>query len=116
VTYSNRSKIELLGVPEELIKGHGAVSKEVAEAMAAGVRRLAGTDFGLSTTGIAGPTGGTEEKPVGLVWIGFASGHETVAVKHQFGGSRNLIKERASQAAMEMVRNRITFPSFTDHL
>ena len=110
VTYSNRSKTELLGVPEKLIKAHGAVSKEVAEAMAAGVRRLAGTDIGLSTTGIAGPTGGTEEKPVGLVWIGFASGQETVATEHQFGGSRTLIKERASQAALEMVRRKLTYP------
>jgi nicotinamide-nucleotide amidase len=67
VVYSNQSKTELLNVPKELIKTHGAVSKEVAEAMAAGVRRLAGTDIGISTTGVAGPTGGTSEKPVGLV-------------------------------------------------
>jgi len=110
VTYSNRSKSELLGVPADLITAHGAVSKEVAEAMAAGVRRLAGTDIGLSTTGIAGPTGGTEEKPVGLVWIGFANERESVAVRHQFGGSRTLIKERASQAAMEMVRRKLRHP------
>lgn len=104
VTYSNRSKTELLGVPEELIKAHGAVSREVAEAMAAGVRRLSGTDIGLSTTGIAGPTGGTEQKPVGLIWIGCASAQQVVAVEHRFGGSRMLIKERASQVAMELVR------------
>jgi nicotinamide-nucleotide amidase len=110
VTYSNRSKIELLGVPEDLLTTHGAVSKEVAEAMAGGVRRIAGTDIGLSTTGIAGPTGGTEEKPVGLVWIGFASGREIVAARHQFGGSRALIKERASQAALEMVRRKLCYP------
>lgn len=107
VTYSNRSKIEELGVPEELIKAHGAVSKEVAEAMAAGIRRAAGTDIGLSTTGVAGPTGGTEEKPVGLVWIGYASADGAQAVEHRFGGSRLLIKERASQAAMEMVRRQV---------
>jgi len=110
VTYSNRSKSELLGVPAKLIKDHGAVSREVAEAMAAGVRRLSGTDIGLSTTGIAGPTGGTEEKPVGVVWIGFASGQEVVAVEHQFGGSRSLIKERASQAALELVRRKLSSP------
>jgi nicotinamide-nucleotide amidase len=107
VTYSNRSKIELLGVSDELIRMHGAVSKEVAEAMATGIRRVAGTDIGLSTTGIAGPTGGTDEKPVGLVWIGYASKGETVAVEHHSGGSRALIKERSSQTALELVRRRL---------
>jgi nicotinamide-nucleotide amidase len=70
VAYSNRSKVELLGVPNELIEKHGAVSKEVAEAMADGIRRKAKADIGISTTGIAGPTGGSDEKPLGLVWIG----------------------------------------------
>jgi nicotinamide-nucleotide amidase len=107
ITYSNKSKMDLLGVPEELIRKHGAVSQEVAEAMAAGIRRVAGTDVGLSTTGIAGPTGGTDEKPVGLVWIGFASADDVIAVEHRFGGSRTLIKERASQAALEMVRRKL---------
>lgn len=107
VAYSNRAKIQLLGVPEELIASHGAVSKEVAEAMASGIRRTAGTDIGLSTTGIAGPAGGSDNKPVGLVWIGFASADEVLAVEHRFGGSRTLIKTRASQAAMELVRKKI---------
>ena len=62
----------MLGVSEELIQQHGAVSKEVAEAMAAGVRTIAKTSIGISTTGIAGPTGGSTEKPVGLVWIGYS--------------------------------------------
>lgn len=107
VTYSNRSKIELLGVPEELIKTHGAVSREVAEAMAVGVRRLAGTDIGISTTGIAGPTGGTPEKPVGLVWIGYSDAEGTLALKFNFGNHRLRTKERASQAALELVRRKV---------
>lgn len=107
VTYSNRSKIDQLDVPEELINAHGAVSREVAEAMAAGIRRVAGTDIGLSTTGIAGPTGDTEGKPVGLVWIGYATAEGVIAVEHRFGGSRALIKERSSQAAMELVRRQL---------
>jgi nicotinamide-nucleotide amidase len=107
VTYSNRSKVEVLGVPEELLTRTGAVSKEIAEAMALGIRARAGTTFGLSTTGIAGPTGGTSDKPVGLVWIGIADERGTLAVKQTFGGQRSLVKERASQAALELLRRRI---------
>jgi nicotinamide-nucleotide amidase len=107
VTYSNWSKIELLGVPEELIRTHGAVSKEVAEAMAAGIRRLAGTDIGISTTGVAGPTGGTPAKPVGLVWIGYADKETTLALRFNFGDDRKRTKERAAQTALELVRRRI---------
>jgi len=107
VTYSNRSKTESLGVPEELLTAHGAVSREVATAMAEGVRRIAGTDIGLSTTGIAGPTGGSAEKPVGLLWTGYADAGGSTAVKFQFGDGRLRFKERASQAALELVRRRL---------
>jgi nicotinamide-nucleotide amidase len=107
VTYSNESKVEMLGVTEVLLKEHGAVSREVAEAMAIGIRRVAGTDIGLSTTGIAGPTGGTEEKPVGLLWIGYADVTGSLAVKFQFGDERLRFKERASQAALELVRRKL---------
>ena len=107
VTYSNLSKVELLGVPEELIRRHGAVSKEVAEAMAAGVRRIARTDIGISTTGIAGPTGATPDKPVGLVWVGYSDTETTFAMRYQFGGQRTLVKERAAQAALELVRRKL---------
>jgi len=107
VTYSNRSKVELLGVSEELIKTHGAVSREVAEAMAGGIRRVARTDIGLSTTGIAGPTGGTTDKPVGLVWIGYSDADTTLALKFNFGDNRLRTKERAAQAALELVRRRV---------
>ncbi len=104
VAYSNRSKTDLLNVPAELINAHGAVSREVAEAMAQGIRLGARTDIGISTTGIAGPTGGTVEKPVGLVWIGYADAGKTLALRFQFGGGRPAIKERAAQAAIELVR------------
>jgi nicotinamide-nucleotide amidase len=107
ITYSNKAKIDLLGVSAALIEQHGAVSKEVAEAMAAGIRRTAGTDIGLSTTGIAGPTGGTSEKPVGLVWVGYSDHDETLALKFNFGDHRLLVKERAVQAALELVRRRV---------
>ena len=73
ISYSNQSKIELLGVDEEIINKNGAVSKQVAEQMAIGVRKKLSTDYGISTTGIAGPNGGTLEKPVGTVWIAVAN-------------------------------------------
>lgn len=107
ITYSDRSKVEILRVPEDLIRKHGAVSREVAESMAAGVRRVAQTDVGVSTTGIAGPTGATPEKPVGLVWIGYADHQESVALRFHFGDDRRRVKERATQAALELVRRKV---------
>jgi nicotinamide-nucleotide amidase len=104
ITYSNRAKIELLGVPKEIIDRYGAVSEQTATLMAEGVRKLAKTDYGLSSTGIAGPTGGTPEKPVGLVYIGFACENGSFAQKFQFGGDRFTNRERAAQAALNMVR------------
>jgi nicotinamide-nucleotide amidase len=105
--YSNRSKSDLLGVPPELIDRHGAVSREVAEAMADGIRQQASASIGLSTTGVAGPAGGSAEKPVGLVWIGYADVSARLAIRFQFGDRRRRVKERASQAALELVRRRI---------
>lgn len=107
ITYSNRSKIELLGVPEEVIATHGAVSRETAEAMARGVRERSGTDLGLSTTGIAGPTGGTPTKPVGLIYIGIASAEGVQVEKHQFTKDRLLNKERGAQAALDLLRRHL---------
>jgi nicotinamide-nucleotide amidase len=107
ISYSNQSKVESLKVRMELIETHGAVSNEVAKAMAEGVRQIAGTDIGISTTGIAGPTGGSPEKPVGLVWIGYSDKNETLAVKFNFGDDRRRVKERAAQAALELVRRRL---------
>jgi nicotinamide-nucleotide amidase len=107
VTYSNASKTEVLHVPAAMIDRHGAVSSEVAQAMADGVRQTSHTDIGISTTGIAGPGGGSTEKPVGLVWIGYADARETLALKFHFGSNRLHIKERAAQAALDLIRRRL---------
>ena len=104
VTYSNAAKSELLGVPVELIARHGAVSSEVAAAMAQGIREAAKTDLGLSATGIAGPGGGSEKKPVGLVYTALASSQGVKTVEHRFLGDREQIRARASQMALDMVR------------
>lgn len=105
VCYSNRAKTEMLGVPTELIARLGAVSKEVAVAMACGIRERANVSVGLSITGIAGPGGGTETKPVGLVYIGLDDGSgQPIAREFQFHGDRNIIKQRSSQAALDLLR------------
>jgi nicotinamide-nucleotide amidase len=93
VTYSNRAKAEMLGVPMKMIERHGAVSAEVAAAMARGVRERSGTSVGLSVTGIAGPGGATETKPVGLVYVGIDGGQNDALTKeYRFhGGDRNVI-------------------------
>ena len=107
VTYSNESKIKVLGVPAELIERHGAVSEQVARAMAEGVRRITGADYGVATTGIAGPAGGTAEKPVGTVWIAVASAAGTTAVMKASGSDRGQIVERASGYAVSLLRDTI---------
>lgn len=107
IAYSNDAKIRTLGVEPMLLLEHGAVSAPAAEAMAAGVRRLAGTDFGLSVTGIAGPDGGTEDKPVGLVYIALASDVLTEHRKLNLPGDRHLVRWRASQAALDLLRRRL---------
>ena len=107
IAYSNESKTQELDVPASLIQQHGAVSKEVAEAMASGIRTKSNTDIGISTTGIAGPTGATADKPLGLVWIGYADAETTFAIKYIFNGERRIIKERASQAALELLRRKL---------
>jgi len=107
VAYSNETKTRAVGVKAALLREHGAVSKEVAEAMAEGVRKRAGTDFGLSVTGIAGPDGGSEEKPVGLVYIALADDAHTKSRKLMIPGDRQLIRWRASQAALDLLRRRL---------
>ncbi|HUO10606.1 MAG TPA: competence/damage-inducible protein A [Phycisphaerae bacterium] len=104
VTYMNASKSEELGVPAELIGEHGAVSEPVARAMAEGARKFSETDFALATTGIAGPDGGTAEKPVGTVWIAMAGPDGTEARRFIFPGDRKGIRLRASQMALSMLR------------
>ncbi len=107
VAYSNSAKTEMLGVPKELIDRRGAVSREVAEAMAQGIRQAARTDMGLSVTGIAGPGGGTKEKPVGLVYISLSSAQGVKTDEHKFLGNREQIRIKASQMALDMVRRHL---------
>jgi len=103
VSYSNESKVKLLKVPAQLIKNHGAVSLPVAQNMAEGVRKLLNTDFGISITGIAGPTGGTPQKPVGLTFIGISTRRKTICQQHIFKGSRLRVKEQAAERALELL-------------
>jgi nicotinamide-nucleotide amidase len=104
VTYANEAKVALLGVPPELIVEQGAVSEPVARAMAEGVRRLAAVEIGVGVTGIAGPSGGTPDKPVGSVAIAVAREGDTVARVFRFLGDRELIRFQASQAALDLTR------------
>jgi competence/damage-inducible protein CinA-like protein len=104
VTYSNAAKHKRLGVAEELIVEYGAVSEEVALAMAEGIRKSAGTDFGLAVTGIAGPTGGTDEKPVGLTFIAVSTVDHSECRKYIYHQDRGRNKERAAQAALDLLR------------
>ena len=107
ITYSNRLKQELLGVPAETLESFGAVSAETAEAMAAGARERGGSTYALSITGVAGPDGGTAEKPVGLVYLGIA-GPEGNAVTHRrFIGDRERIRVFTTQAALDLLRRRL---------
>jgi PncC family amidohydrolase len=102
VAYSNEAKEAFLGVSPESIRTHGAVSSVVAGQMAHGIRRATNADIGLSVTGIAGPTGGSPEKPVGLVYIGAASPEGTFVRRHQFDGTRLDIKAQTADAALQM--------------
>ena len=110
VTYSNEAKIRALGVPGLLIERLGAVSEEVAAAMAEGARARSGATYALSTTGVAGPTGGTEEKPVGTVFIGLASAMGSTEVKKLFYPSDRLtFKQVVTQRALDLLRRRLSF-------
>jgi nicotinamide-nucleotide amidase len=103
--YSNQAKTDMLAVPAHLIEQHGAVSAEVAAAMAKGMRERSGASVALSVTGIAGPGGATETKPVGLVYIGLDGGGDDVTTKEfRFHGDRSLIRQRAAQAALDVLR------------
>ena len=110
VAYANRLKEAPLGVPAALLKRHGAVSASVAEAMAAGVRRLAGSTLGISITGIAGPAGGSRKKPVGLVYIALATPRGARSQRFLFSGDRPTVKLKASQAALDWVRKYLSVP------
>jgi nicotinamide-nucleotide amidase len=107
VAYSNQAKTALLGVPAELLAARGAVSAEVAAAMAEGMRAAAGTDLALGVTGIAGPAGGTPEKPVGLTYIALAHAGGVAAHEFRFFTDRDLNKQRAAQMALDLVRRHL---------
>lgn len=103
ITYSNEEKINRLGVDSESLKKYGAVSSQTAKAMAKGVCKLVGTNIGISTTGIAGPTGGTEEKPVGTVFIGLCYNGEVISKRFLFRGNRGKIRIRTVKMALKML-------------
>ncbi|HYF82959.1 MAG TPA: competence/damage-inducible protein A [Clostridia bacterium] len=107
VSYSNEAKIKILGVKEDTIKNYGAVSSQTAEEMAAGVKRINATDIGLSITGIAGPDGGSKEKPVGLCYVGIAIGDTVKAHKFLFNGNRKRIKWNSSSRALDLLRKEL---------
>ncbi len=103
IAYSNLVKEGVLGVPREILEKHGAVSAECARAMAEGARALFRADLALAITGIAGPTGGTPEKPVGLVYIALANPHGVEVERHEFRGSRQGVRWSASEAALALL-------------
>ncbi len=108
VTYANEAKTELLGIPEDLLAEVGAVSEPVAVAMAEGCLKRSFVDHAVSVTGVAGPDGGSEDKPVGTVYIAQASkGGETFVKRYQFPGERLSFKERAARAALDLIRRRV---------
>ena len=102
-TYSNEAKIQMLDVPAELIEAHGAVSEQVASAMAVGALKKSEADIAVSVTGIAGPTGGTEEKPVGTVWIAVATADQTLATHYRHSRGRDFFKRVVSQNALHSI-------------
>lgn len=107
VTYSNEAKEKNLGVPHEILKTYGAVSEQTARAMAEGVCRVSGARLGLSATGIAGPTGGTADKPVGLVYMGVCLDGVTTVVKRVFSGTRQEVRNQTVETVFLEVKKRL---------
>jgi nicotinamide-nucleotide amidase len=107
VVYSNELKTAFAGVPPELIAQHGAVSAEVAKALAEGIRLRTGATLGLGVTGIAGPSGGTEAKPAGLVYMALSDAQKTETMERTFRGDRNRVREWATQQALDLIRKRL---------
>jgi len=108
VCYANAVKRDVLDVPQEILDQHGAVSMPCAIAMAEGARKRLGADIAVSVTGIAGPGGGTPEKPVGLVFIGVSTASAAEAVRHVFAGDRQSIRQQAADAALALAENLTT--------
>jgi nicotinamide-nucleotide amidase len=107
VTYSNAAKMRLLGVPSEVLDTHGAVSAECAEAMARGVQSASGSDIGVAVTGIAGPDGGSTDKPVGTVFIALAISDSCHAKRFQFNGNRDIVRSMTARTALELLRDHL---------
>lgn len=105
VTYSNAAKTQLLGVPADLIERHGAVSEPVARAMALGARRCAGVQAAVAVTGIAGPSGGSRDKPVGTVWFGWCAGSRIWTARQRFDGDRAAVRAQTVAHALEQLRD-----------
>ncbi len=110
VSYANSAKLDVLDVSDDLLRDHGAVSAEVAAAMAAGARSAFGADVALSVTGIAGPEGGTDEKPVGLVYLHLSTPDGELGSRHVFAGDREIVRERAVTAALHLLRAHLGTP------
>jgi PncC family amidohydrolase len=108
VAYSNTAKVKFLAVPAELIEANGAVSAPVAKAMAEGARTAFGADIGVGVTGIAGPGGGSPQKPVGLVYIAVAGASDTVLEQCRFKGTRETIKDQSADKALQMILEYLT--------
>jgi nicotinamide-nucleotide amidase len=104
VTYSNEAKMEILKVPEDVLIAHGAVSEPCARAMAEGVKKVGGSEVGVSVTGIAGPSGGSPDKPVGTVFMAVSLPSGTMCQRFLFHGDRLRIKEQTAEAALQMLR------------
>ena len=103
VTYSNEAKSEMLAVPESIIEDYGAVSEAVASAMASGALRHSRADYSVAVTGVAGPAGGADEKPVGTVWIAVASAGQMLAKRYQFDGDRQAVRAATLIASIELL-------------
>jgi len=110
VTYSNAAKSEMLGVPASLIDDYGAVSEAVASAMASGALRHSEADYAIAVTGVAGPGGGSEDKPVGTVWIAVASTDQLHAQCHHFDGDRTAVREATLVSAIEVLLDLLSAP------
>ena len=108
IAYSNAAKEELLGVPRGILERHGAVSEETAMAMAEGLRRSSRADVAVSITGIAGPSGGGEEKPVGLVYVALATPRGTMCTRNHFGGVRDEVKRSSAERALQLIMGFLT--------
>ena len=107
VTYANEAKRDMLGVNQQLLEQHGAVSEPVAIAMAKGALLHSGADIAISVTGIAGPTGGTDAKPVGTVWIGLATENGSTATHAFYPQGRETFKQRVSEKALDLIRKKL---------